>query len=511
MSVNKFENNVQQKLDELRLRPTEQVWLEVERRIREKKRRRIIFWFLLPGLVLLGGGAWWMTNQPAEKKTAVAETAMKNNIETTDKNKTEIETTGNNKVEIKKEKEVTPDLQKQNSDATTGEIIRTSPSNVPTKKPEPVIVSVYHRPEKPIVKKQGSASEIVKKLPVFNEKNIDSIIAANDNQKTKDAEKIKDEKNTSFPNPDVSIKEIKTLPEKKVDIVNVVSDTLIAGKPVEKNNPEIESVESIATGVDSLLKPTTKETAGKKDKKKKPKWEIGVTGTIGTARLYDKGLIDFGLKSADLLFSSPATGSGSGQFNNSIYADSIPLKGFAWQAGVFSKRKTGKKITYSVGLNLSYYSTKQVVGSFVDSVRSINNDLSSRTSGGFYRYGRFNSYRNKYYYFQVPLLLQWQINKGNKLPPLIWENGFSPSFMFASKALVYDKQANLFFEDRRLYNKFGLLYHTAFDVKLFSRKNHPFTAGFFYDFHISKLQKVNPPDYNYLQSFGLKINYTIKK
>ena len=175
------------------------------------------------------------------------------------------------------------------------------------------------------------------------------------------------------------------------------------------------------------------------------------------------------------------------------------------------KRKTGKKITYSVGLNLSYYSTKQVVGSFVDSVRSINNDLSSRTSGGFYRYGRFNSYRNKYYYIQAPLLLQWQINKGNKLPPLIWENGISPSFMFASKALVYDKQANLFFEDRRLYNKFSLIYHTAFDIKLFSRKDHPLTAGFFYDFHISRLQKVNPPDYNYLQSFGLKINYTIKK
>jgi hypothetical protein len=53
------------------------------------------------------------------------------------------------------------------------------------------------------------------------------------------------------------------------------------------------------------------------------------------------------------------------------------------------------------------------------------------------------------------------------------------------------------------------LYHAAFEVKLFSRRNHPLTAGLFYDFHISRLQKVSPPDYNYLQSFGLKINYTI--
>ena len=217
------------------------------------------------------------------------------------------------------------------------------------------------------------------------------------------------------------------------------------------------------------------------------------------------------MKSADQLFSSPSagSGSGSGQFNNSVRADSVPLNGFAWQAGAFAKRKAGKKISYSVGLNLSYYSTNQVVGTFVDSIRTLNNDLRSLTSGGFYRYGSFNSYRNKYYYIQVPFLLQWQINKGEKLPPLILETGLSPFFMFASKALVYDKRENLFFRDKRVYNKFGLSYHTAFDIRLFSQKNHPITAGFFYDFHISRLQKVNPPDYNYLQSFGLKINYTI--
>ena len=85
MSANNFENNVQQKLDELRLRPAEQVWLEVERRIREKKRRRIIFWFLLPGLLLLGGVTWLMLSQSSEKNDIVAiETIEKNKIESRD-------------------------------------------------------------------------------------------------------------------------------------------------------------------------------------------------------------------------------------------------------------------------------------------------------------------------------------------------------------------------------------------------------------------------------------------
>ena len=510
MSVNNFENNVQQKLDELRLRPTEQVWVEVERRIREKKRRRIIFWFLLPGLVLLGGGAWWMMNQPAGKKVAVAEKAATNNNEKQDRNNTAtIEKNEDAKIERKKENNITNDLQKESTEATAPEKIETVKSNEPTKKIKPVIVSVYRGPGKPIVKKQGSASEILKQLPVVNEKNIDSIFATIVSRKPKAVEEIKNEKNSAVVNSDVSTKEIKSLPEKKTDVINIVADTLIAVKSIEKSSTEIKSIESIAIATDGLVKPATAETTSEKDKKKKSKWEFGVTTNIGATRLYNKGLINLGMKSADLLFSSPSTGAGGGQFNNRVYADSIPLKGFAWQAGVFAKRKTGKKISYSVGLNISYYSTNQVVGIFVDSIRSINNDLRSQTSAGFYRYGGFNSYKNKYYYIQAPLLLQWQINKGKKLPPFILENGLSPSFMFASKALVYDKQANLFFTDKRLYNKFSVLYHTAFDVKLFSGKNHPLTAGFFYDFHISRLQKVSPPDYNYLQSFGLKINYTI--
>ena len=79
MSANNFENNIQQKLDELRLKPTEEVWLEVERRIREKKRRRIIFWFLLPGLLVLGGGGWWVINQPNGKNDMTVTQSSENN------------------------------------------------------------------------------------------------------------------------------------------------------------------------------------------------------------------------------------------------------------------------------------------------------------------------------------------------------------------------------------------------------------------------------------------------
>jgi hypothetical protein len=55
---NEFEKQVQQKMEELKLVPSEPVWQKVEMQIRkEKDRRRMIFWIPLFA-ILLGGGLW---------------------------------------------------------------------------------------------------------------------------------------------------------------------------------------------------------------------------------------------------------------------------------------------------------------------------------------------------------------------------------------------------------------------------------------------------------------------
>ena len=64
MPENNFEQQVQQKMDELQLRPSTAVWEEVEKRIRkEKKRRRFILWMFFFGIILLGGTSWWIVSE----------------------------------------------------------------------------------------------------------------------------------------------------------------------------------------------------------------------------------------------------------------------------------------------------------------------------------------------------------------------------------------------------------------------------------------------------------------
>ena len=56
----RFEKEVQHKMEELKLTPSAPVWEKIELEIRpEKKRRRAILWFLLAGL-FLSGSAWWL-------------------------------------------------------------------------------------------------------------------------------------------------------------------------------------------------------------------------------------------------------------------------------------------------------------------------------------------------------------------------------------------------------------------------------------------------------------------
>src|SRR5688572_16358608 len=85
MPVNEFEKQVQQKLNELQLRPTPAVWTEVEKQIRkEKKRRRIIiFWWLLPVLLTGGIATWYFTNNQGDNDELATSVTLQEKQNTT--------------------------------------------------------------------------------------------------------------------------------------------------------------------------------------------------------------------------------------------------------------------------------------------------------------------------------------------------------------------------------------------------------------------------------------------
>ncbi|HEY1869993.1 MAG TPA: hypothetical protein VGG71_02990, partial [Chitinophagaceae bacterium] len=58
MAANEFEKNARKLLDEFKLHPSEQVWQNVEERIRENKRKRRIIFFIIFSCALLALGGY---------------------------------------------------------------------------------------------------------------------------------------------------------------------------------------------------------------------------------------------------------------------------------------------------------------------------------------------------------------------------------------------------------------------------------------------------------------------
>jgi hypothetical protein len=489
MSGKNFENKVQQKMDELRLPPSPQVWEQVERRIREKKRRRVlVFWFLLAGLLLTGGVIVYRQMNSDLPTQAALENAA-GNQENNSPEENNLKEDNSLTTQTQSEKKNTATLNKINTAGNPEEKKVIVSDNIEKNK---TAISVQGRKE--IRKTEKKNKENAQKIKTEQVSIAIAITPADPEKKNKDD--LTADKRTIEPAKEKQAEGISVI-SGKTDLKKDINDEvkMIEEKKPEETKPEIKTDEPVAK---------------KEDKAKKNKWEIGVNGGFGPARLTNGSITSFGDKSRADAFSASNSGTSANPAPVSL-ADSIPLKGVAWQLGIYAKRKLGKKTAISFGLNLSAYSTKQSIGAFFDSVFTINNDLRTQTSEGVYRAGSFSSFRNKYYYLMVPVLLHWQFNRGDKLPPLVWENGLAPSFLVTSKALVYDKSSNLFYKDKRVYNSFNLVYQTGLSARLFKDKKHPLKAGVYYSYHISMLQKVAPPDYNYLSSYGLKLNWVIKK
>ena len=509
MRDNAFDKGVQEKMEEFRLSPSAPVWPEVERRIRERKKRRIlIFWFCLAGLLITGAGAWWMLHE----KTVNPSLPVANNHNISVQPKSDTSDIANNNPLL------ADSLTKNKNNSTTTTTTTLSANEITEKAPVAGAsdaitrknnVSHYnHQQGSPVnaapfrKRNTGSVDNGHEKRYVTtgNGKKSKRTVLANKQSAPVDTKPEPPANTVIAGNEQRAVsQDFTTDPKTTVQAAAIPAPVAVQGRTADKAD----------TGVVTKTDEVKPATTAIQSKKKQHKWQTGFVLAFGEAKLTESRFSLFSEKRFDALQSGVSTGSGN--FNNQSFADSLPLKGPAFHAGVFAKRKMGKKTAFSIGANLAYYSGKQRVGAFVDSVRQLSNYFSSRTAGGFYRSGSSDWYTNRYYYLQVPLLLHWQINKGTKLPPMEWENGFVPSLLTGSRALVYDPASTIFFSDKTVYNRFSLVYQTGFTATFASRTRHPLTAGFYYNYHFSKLQGVNPPDFNHQSSYGIQFRWLLRK
>lgn len=475
MRENEFEKKVQAKMSELQLGPSDEVWTEVERRIRREKKRRFIFWWPLFAFLAIGTGAgiWFASRNQSKPEQAITKTGLSApeaaNEDMAVTNKTNV-------VGIVTEKNqpgpVTMDHNTINTDAAP--VIQPARKNdVPVSKNK----QPYNEP--------GTKTRKIK----------DPVPSAI-------AQKIAEQQNNTVPadNPQPKTGNPGGLTQPPQPVPAITSEpgaaAAIADSTLEKptvNKDEQKEADSLANK-DSVIV--------KKEPPFRKRWVTGFTLSAGQSSLVS-GFNLFASKSLESLMNAPGQGSPSGALQDS---SSSLRGGLAFSAGMVLQKPLSKKWDIELGISYTYLSAKLPVGSRVDSSRTFSNAYSGAvTVGDYYRptgYGQTIHYTNRYHFAGLSAAVSWKLVQGKRLA-LSWKNGIQFNQLLGSNMLHYDRNVPGYYRDNRLLRKSQLFIQTGLPLHFSNRWSvSPFAA-----YGITPGLRNNGPQSVHFTMFGIGLQF----
>jgi hypothetical protein len=553
MSDHDFEKQVQLKMEQLRLRPSNAVWAGVEKNIRrDKRRRRMIIWIPLFLLFMGAGGyiALQGTSRSAKQDlvqqstpASSASPAQNDNLSAKTSTHTPDHTTLANP---SKDNSSVP-AGNQASGTTTGETTKAVPA--PAGNPDQPLVTARTTPpvatdkavtikrvetpvkkntRKPVINDQARVYTTVINHPVRKTKKgnppvtnapviTDKLTDAQQQQITEQQDSAALAANNDTKQVDSAVVVSSVTADSSIAAVTGI-DSAVSNSTVAATNT-IDSAAINKKVVTASLPDSPVVTIAKvqpEKKKKSSKWQWGIQAEAGYSGVTDDGLFSLEKEApvADLAAAPQFGGSAinyAPQFPRPVTKPSSITMGPAFSVGGFVQRTLSKRLSLSAGLQYSYLSSRMVVGSKVNSNRTVNRAPSTSQLVSSYYNGNYSQeYTNKYHFIELPITLHTRLNKGKRLP-LIWDAGFSVSKLLTTTALHYDGLGGVYYEDNALFNKLQWAVSTGFNFGLFPQSKHPVMIGPMIRYNVSDLLKKDYAIGQYLWSAGLRASVLIKK
>ena len=476
-----FEKQVQQKMEELKLVPSEPVWQKVEMQISKKKdRRRLIFW--IPLLALLLSGSLWIGIDQYSNNISYD----KNNYEKTHHQ-----------------------IQKQDSFVQPEQSV----TDQTIKKPrERNLETTLH-----LLPEKKTSSTITNESIRF------STTSAFQNSK----QRVEPRKENSFPeqqekslakNNETVLTETQTKTQEPVfqqDQVNKPTDqkqnfpdsNLTTVSSHQENDSLARNENKVEAGmpkVDSIKNDSIKQVRVKKYAASKWKLAFAVSGGIsGSGRLNVFNGFLSGNKSMDY---SSAPLSGGAQNGGTLYYPASDIKeGFSFAVQADVKKQLTKRTFFSTGLRYNYYSNSMLVGNpvFASAIfRSYS--VSQYFSNNNYGNASLQSYRNQYHFLSLPLALDWQLLKKY---PLNLSTGLSLQYLLQTNGLIFDYNKQAYFHNKNAFNRLQLFSDLGLNYS-FPLKKNSIAIGPQLQYGISRLEKDNSN--HHLFMYSLKAQLQLK-
>jgi len=515
MPGNDFEKQVQQKMDELKFVPSDNVWPAVQKEIAERKKRRpLLIWLLIAGL-FLSGAAWFyitgtgnreakelLTDKPVvafpkENKisdkpgpvtapdSAIQPVGLKDNnslLKRTPENNGLIAGNTSNKQRL------TTGTSNKNARGRTETMrVVTDAYNKHLRKKNAVTVPVmkgdedkffHHIPAlTPKGNKKGNRDNVKADEPAAAEKMIDdeaTAITKKENNKVSKSINENSRQDNEVVLPDSA----------KTSIPLVVKSS---PKSVTQNKNNSDSAKTIASH-----KKTTATT-------KKIAWGINLSGGVSNISKGFSGLFSANPTYASVASfqnNSPATG-------GSLAGPSSIKPGLFYAAGMFVRKPVGKNFSILAGLNYVYNSNHIEVGSKINS--SSNNSTGAAPDQ--YSTGSASTYTNHFHFIELPVIAEKQLGKTARLNLY---GGMSFSLLAATNVLVYDAQKNVYEANKSQVNKMQMGLLAGFGYRLFSN-TYPVEIGPQINYDISSIFKKELYGGRHLFAAGISVKVFFHK
>ena len=476
MAANEFEKNVRREMDEFKLHPSEEVWVKVEERIRESRRkRRVLFFILFSSIELLVGGYVIYNFSGNETKSQV-----QNKLPETNRSNDETKIDNSRNKEHNKETiAIKPNIPGENSALTNA------------------------TPLAPI-QKQGSRSHnkdihaaFVPKRNAASPKEGLATLSKNQQEQTDDvANDTTKRESASIPSSNqqaiIGNNQDETI---KADHKNLTrSDTAVANlKPLKKTE-------------------TIQVVSKKKVNNVSNKIVWGINFSAGSSVITESAFSFKGAyPAADRQSNSPgsavgggpATG-GGGSGASYYYPQSQNTPAFAFKAGVTARKNISKRSSLSGGLGYSFLADKIRVGTTQAYALSF-------AASGYYYGSPQQTHTDHFHFVELPLSYYWRVTN-NTDHFLSLNAGISPSYLFATNALVYDTlMGGVYYHNKDLVTKAHFNFISGISYQFKNKKNLAFIIGPQFSFDVTKAFRTDLDRRKYFLYTGIGANMFFEK
>lgn len=504
MPAHEFEKIVQQKMESLKVTPSDAVWNTVEVEIRKTRRRRR-FLLALPLLLLIGTGTFWGWQQFQPSSVVQTEKNASNDKEHTSPGTAAagMPQTSPSEQDHGKPGDLTPGTQQpQGLSSKTGNPPQNegpiTAATTPVRLPGDILTGI------PVAgsKKPTLSVSRKKNFSHFTQKQSQTGI-----QKGEGGTPISHEEGSRHigynvnPGPGSLQVNNNISSEKEWAFANRIGlersfldkSAITASQPLTTVNVQ----QAVSTKVVKI--PTAS------------KWHWGVTANVGTSKLVDGTLQGAFEKSL-----APATGSylidtslaRPGPVGLPSLAPNPSSVKPALHAGIggFVKRDINSRLSVSTGVEYSYYSTQINVGEKVDSSRVVNTSNSTLSVNRFYKNEASGRYINKYHFIEVPITAEYLFNKNMPVPFSVF-GGATIGYMFSTNALQYDHFYGVYYRDDKSFNRMQLGVQAGVRFQVTRHGRQALEIGPVFNYKLKNMANDNSGNTSHLLSGAINLRW----